>query len=743
MIYQNYLKYSAEYDESNNEFSFYNETKGKFLKNGHISIYANGKDEIKLAEYGKVDFKRVKLPDAEKVTVNYSEGPDILKNLSIEFLIDIDGIRFTAFTQDAANTNMYTNKNISTNIDINAKGNLIWGTDPVKSTYAVSLNGERSGLRTAHGPATSKIDNALYDRITDSVLEFLEYEDSEQKETDRIGSNRIRLSFDWESKCYQFNYSISSLNGTNSLRIKIHENYYEREFSVPFRPINKSHNFPTPPVGWMTWYAVMFNASSRTVLENAKWMAENLKDYGANCIWVDWEWYHSNKTGMESPGVDIFNPSREKYPEGMKYLSDEIKKLGLIPAIWIAATNDTNKNYMLEENPEWILTHKPSWAGQWWVDPTHPGILEKFVPAVFKQLIDWGYEAFKFDSLPLSLDIFDLNHDKLYNKNISSEKALREIIKIGRDIIGNDKYMMSCAGVTTRSIVFAADYFDGARIGGDIFKWDEFVRAGVDRIYKYYLYHNVLWYADADNVVIRNEFNSLEQACSRVSFYGLAGVPVTFGDHLPALEEERVELLKRAIPVVDMHPMDLYEIKIDKAFRMINLNVEKDYGSWNVVNIMNPDNEEKNITVNLSEDLYLDTENGEIYIAYDYWNQKFLGIFNENINIVLPSCESRVFAIHKLKGHPQLISTSRHITQGAYDLQKLDWDPECKTLKGTSEVINKEAYKITLYVPEGYNPVKAVLGSGEKAEVRNVEKNIWTVEFKPQECGTMEWFVEF
>ncbi len=723
MKYLSYIKYSVEYDECKHVFSFFNESKGKFLKDGCIKVFVNGKNEVKLTEYGKVDFKAVKLLDAEKLIINYSEGPDLLQEFDLEIIIDIEGIKFTVFLKEG------------TDADINIKGSLQWGADPEKSTFAACLNGEGSGLRTAHGPAASKIDNALYDRMTDSLLEF--------EKPDQIGCNKVRLSFDWESKCYLFNFNISNAGSVNSFKIKTQDNYYKNKFSVPFRPINKNHVFPTPPVGWMTWYAVMFDASSSTVLENAKWMAENLKEYGANCIWVDWEWYHSNKAGTESEGVDIFNPSKEKYPEGLKYVSDEIKKLGLIPALWIAATNDTNKNHMFEENPEWILANEPRWAGQWWADPSHPGILEKFVPAVFRQLLDWGYEAFKFDSLPLSLQIYDKYHDKFYNKNISSEKALREIIKIGRDIIGKDTYMMSCAGESTRSILFAADYFDGARIGGDIFKWSEFVRGCIDKVYKYLLYHNVLWYADADNVVIRSEFNNLDQACSRVSFYALAGVPITFGDHLPALEEERVEFLKRAIPVVDIHPMDLLEIKREKPYAMINLNVEKSFDSWNVVDIMNPDETIKDITLSLGEDLCLDTEKGEAYIAYDFWNQEFLGIFYENINITLPPYTSQVLSIHKIKGYPQLISTSRHITQGAYDLLQLDWDADENMLKGISQVVDKEAYKITLYVPEGYKPVKAVSGMREEAAISENGDEIWTVEFKPEASGAMEWLVKY
>ena len=84
--------------------------------------------------------------------------------------------------------------------------------------------------------------------------------------------------------------------------------------------------------------------------------------------------------------------------------------------------------------------------------------------------------------------------------------------------------------------------------------------SAVERIFHCYVWHNVVLYADADNLVLREEFNSMAQARSRVSFYGLAGLPITMGDDLRTLPPERCELLRRILPTADIHPMDLVEI---------------------------------------------------------------------------------------------------------------------------------------------------------------------------------------
>ena len=425
-------------------------------------------------------------------------------------------------------------------------------------------------------------------------------------------------------------------------------------------------------------------------------------------------------------------------------MSDEIRKLGLIPALWIAATDDTNKNIMMQEHEDWILVELPRWwCGRWFVDPTHPGVLGEYIPAVFRQLLDWGFEVFKWDDLPGALNTYDRHHDRFYNRDISSEQALREVVRIARGIIGENRYMMSCSGETTRAITFAADYFDGARIGGDIFNWGEFVLECIDKVLKYYVYHNVLWYADADNLVVRSEHNNMEQARSRVSFYGLLGLPITLGDNLPDLEENRVELLKRALPALDVHPMDVQEIVRDTPYVVINLSVAKTFGSWNVVDVLNTTDATIDVRLRLDEDLGIDTSCGKAYIMYDYWRQTCLGVGIDSLDPTLPAYGSRVIRISEIEGHPQVISTSRHVSQGAYDIDSLEWDDaECR-LSGTSKVIGGETYTIALYVPEPYKLVSAVVDSGCRTAILDRGSGVWAVEVVPDETGTEDWVISF
>lgn len=716
MEYINYRGFSIIYDEVNHMFTFIDEKMGHFLKNGKVTKILFYGRTYKIEEYKNINIKDENLPEERKLIIEYKDGPKDYPNFNIEVLINKEFIQFAAIGYGI----------------IQIEGELYWGKDPEYSTFAVSLGKNGKGLRTAHGPAASKIDNALYDRITDSVCEIK-------------GCDKLRLGFDWDKNCYNLTMTLGEIFTFNKIfKIYIYDNYYREKFSVPFKPINKNHQFKTPPVGWMTWYAVQFKASNETVLKNARWLSKKLKNYGANCIWIDWEWYNSGFTSKETEGIDTFNPNKERYPKGLKYISDEIKKLGLIPAIWIGATNAPNKNKFIKNNPQWILANQKEWCGQWWIDPSNPDVVNEYIPKIFNQLLDWGYEVFKWDCLPASLRVFDEHHEKFYNPQKSSETALREVIKAGRNVIGEDKYMMSCCGDNTRDICLAADYFDGARIGSDVFLWEDFISEVVKRTYKYYVYHNVLWYADADNLVLRGEYNNIEQARSRTSFYAITGLPITLGDNLPALEKDRVELIKKILPVIDIHPMDLYEInEIGDPYILVNLNVANKFSSFNVFTVINNSEKDINIRLNLDLDLLLDVGDDKMYALYDFWDENFLGVKRESIDIDLPPFGSKVISVNEIKEIPQVISTSRHITQGAYEIEDLYWDPDRLILIGRSNIIGGEKYRVAIFIPDGFSVLE--VNSSSNTIINSTAKQRWIfiIEFNPNEDMTEEWFIKF
>ena len=723
-MYSNFKNYSVDYDENAHVFSCYYRRDGQterraFVKDAKIvDIRTLQGESVSLSDYKKVHINAQPVLGSNELNVLYSDGPASAPSLSLHFQLNSTSLQ------------VYTTA-IAASVSI--EGSLLWGDDPENATFGVRLNVEDHTLRTACGPAVSIHDNALFDRLSDQALEF-------------NASDKSRVCYDWKSSCHRFSFR-SGAHYVRSLvcSLKVHENYCQRKFNIPYAPIKKGHGFKTPPVGWMTWYAVQFKASEQVVLENARVLASTFGKYtGQLCLWVDWEWNHKALNAVGPEGVDTFTPRKDAYPNGLAHVANEIEKLGLIPALWIGATHEGQRNHLLKEHPEWVLAEKLEWCGQLWVDPSHPGVVGEYIPAIFKQILEWGYKVIKWDCLPMTFNICDQFHSKFHNPELSTDVAVRNVIQAARETIGPDVYMLSCSGETEREITVAMDIFDAARVGGDIFGWEEFIANSVERVLRFYPWHNVVLYADGDNLVLRNEFNSLAQARSRVSFYGLTGLPVTLGDHLPDLDVPRMDMLKRIIPVADIHPMDLQQKTRGDGYVLVNLAVCKEFGQWNVVDIFNTKDTPLTLTLSLEADLHLDTRDGRRHAVYSFWEEKFLGIHGETLTVEIAPQDSAVLRITPIEPHPQLISTSRHITQGAYDLESLSWDGKDACLSGKSKLVEGDTYRLSIYVPEGYEFAEAKLPKGCDAKILSGgDKRLLSVEISSNKSGLTDWRLGF
>jgi hypothetical protein len=108
--------------------------------------------------------------------------------------------------------------------------------------------------------------------------------------------------------------------------------------------------------------------------------------------------------------------------------------------------------------------------------------------------------------------------------------------------------------------------------------------------------------------------------------------------------------------------------------------------------------------------------------------------------VTVAPTDATVLRITPLNSYPQLISTSRHITQGGYDLNDMRWDTVANSLSGNSKVIFGEVYCLTIYIPEGYEFVSADC-SGKTATA--VDDCILKVDLNPVSSDDIVWKLYF
>jgi hypothetical protein len=87
------------------------------------------------------------------------------------------------------------------------------------------------------------------------------------------------------------------------------------------------------------------------------------------------------------------------------------------------------------------------------------------------------------------------------------------------------------------------------------------------------------------------------------------------------------------------------------------------------------------------------------------------------------------------------VSTSRHISQGAHDLTRVDWHAPAGRLSGASRTVAGDTYEIAVAVPSGF----ALDGAEFAGRPAEIERSPGLVRMRvvPERTGTLEWKATF
>src|SRR5262245_33146064 len=117
------------------------------------------------------------------------------------------------------------------------------------------------------------------------------------------------------------------------------------------------------------------------------------------------------------------------------------------------------------------------------------------------------------------------------------------------------------------------------------------------------------------------------------------------------------------------------------------------------------------------------------------------------MTVAVPPAGVRVLTLLPSLDRPQLISTSRHITQGWVDLVELTYDEAATAYTGKSRVIRGDKYELRFVFPRKQNfAVKSATGKTASGELPMTVSNHqgWaSVTWTPSETTDLAWRVEF
>jgi hypothetical protein len=519
----------------------------------------------------------------------------------------------------------------------------------------------------------------------------------------------------------------------------VKSNYFRDTLKVPFyRPLDKSH-YPLPPSGWCTWYYYYNRINADEVKRNTDWIAANLKDFGAQYVQIDDGW---QGLGGRDGGRDWSHVNPERFPKGMADLAAYIKTAGLKPGLWLAPHGQSNPE-VVKNNPDTFLLRtngesaSDTWEGRFLLDPTTPQAHQYFHD-LFQQLAGWGYDYFKIDGQPIVVDEYRARKQFMKNPSDDAPALYRSTLEDIRNVIGPDRYLLGCWGIPLEG----AGIMNGSRTGGDIvLGWGGF-NVSLQATLHYYFMHNIVWYSDPDVVVVRSPL-TLDQARVWATLQGLTGQALMSSDRLMDLSPERVELLKRIYPATDIRPLDLFPVERNK--RIWDLKINHLGRNYDVVGVFNFNEGQTERTFLSWEELGLPT-NQPMHV-FDFWNAEYLGAWKGGLSVPVTPTSCRVLTLVPCEDRIQLVSTSRHITQGWIDLIDNSANDSGTEQKGTSVLVKNDPYEIRFAFPPGTNfAVKVATAHGPSGElpVRINNHQQWaSISFASPEAGEVKWEATF
>ncbi|MCB1189667.1 MAG: alpha-galactosidase [Leptospiraceae bacterium] len=396
------------------------------------------------------------------------------------------------------------------------------------------------------------------------------------------------------------------------LRLEKFGAQFAKKFEIPELPTKV-------PIGWCSWYYYYTNISENIILTNLRESVERKLPF--DVFQIDDGYQREIGDWLET---------NIKFPSGMAYLAEEIRKSGYKPGLWLAPFIVRKKSNFYNMYPEAILKDenekpvKAIWNPLWGLDSmysldvTHPAAIE-MLENVFKTLVkEYGYTYLKLDFLfAASLD------GVAYNPKLTPAERYSSALKLIRKVVGKDVFLLGCGAPLIPSV----GIFDGMRIGCDVtpFWYASWFRnllkdkhalctekALINAIFRNFWHKNV-WLNDPDCLLVRKDKNKMNynQTILMASVISLLGGMFFASDNLKTMETERYDLLKKAIELHSICsakraiPLDIFENKFPQGV----------YNEAGYVGVWNSEKVEKWVEVGLPNKV-------KINEPIDYWTSE-------------------------------------------------------------------------------------------------------------------------
>jgi alpha-galactosidase len=302
--------------------------------------------------------------------------------------------------------------------------------------------------------------------------------------------------------------------------------------------------------GWCSWYHYFHDITEEAMLANLRALVRMREDFPIDVIQLD--------DGFQSALGD-WDTTNSKFPSGLKFLADRIRKSGFAAGIWTAPFLAARDARLMREHPDWFIRHEsgeplragfnPKWTQSddpyaYALDPSHPAFRDHLEGLFRKLTAEFGYSYLKLDFL-YAAAAQGARHDP----NLTRAETLRRGLEAIRAGAGDQAFVLGCGC----PLGTAVGIVDGMRIGPDVSPYwggegagDPSTVYALDAIIARSFMHRRLWLNDPDCLMLRARETSLtaEERGALAAVIAASGGMLLVSDDMALLDADASALFK-------------------------------------------------------------------------------------------------------------------------------------------------------------------------------------------------------
>ena len=493
-----------------------------------------------------------------------------------------------------------------------------------------------------------------------------------------------------------------------------------RQYDIKLRPQRN---------GYCTWYSNPHGgaADEQSILELAAAAARELKPFGFSFVQIDDQWQDGNERNGPARRFYRVKPDGP-YAHGIKPVSDQLAQLGLTTGLWFLPFASDSQDPEFADRQDWFVKrpdgkpYETPW-GNTSLDLTHPEV-RSYLTDLVRTIHSWGVNYFKMDGLWTGSATEQIyvndgyrddqmgNNAPFHDPKKTNIEVLRDGLKLLRAAAGPEVFFSGCnLSQNMRSLAGSIGLVDSMRIGPDNGqRWRDYreeiaknesgsIITGPVRGTRLYFMHGRLWWNDPDPCYVRSSI-PLKHAQLITTWVALSGQFNLNSDWIPGLPAERLDLLKRTMPHhgVTARPVDYFDTIMPRIWLVTDTrrSVRRD-----VLGLFNWETNDQSIATTAAK---AGLDAAKTYYAFDFWSDAPMTTFSGEFQFDVPAESCRAIAVRQAEGHPVLVSTSRHVTQGIVDVTDEKWRGTSKTLSGRSAVVGNDPYQLRVAGLNGSSP---------------------------------------